>query len=92
MHGNRVPVHKMAVRQLAREDTEERDHHSSARVQERQETGAHVKGAQDRIDADGGARATLTPPGRNVFTAGYGARTASQAEEVCERKWSGRRC
>jgi hypothetical protein len=34
MHGNRVPVYRVAEREFARENTEERKHHSSARVQE----------------------------------------------------------
>jgi hypothetical protein len=32
MHGNRVPVHRVAVRKFAKEDTDEREHHSSSRV------------------------------------------------------------
>jgi hypothetical protein len=35
MHGNRVPVHGVAVSELAGEDTEEGERNSSARVQER---------------------------------------------------------
>jgi hypothetical protein len=67
MHGNRVPVYRVAVRELAREDTEEREHHSSARLQERQRGGAHVKGAPERVDVGWRARSTPTPPGRDVF-------------------------
>jgi hypothetical protein len=43
MHGNRVTVYRMSVKKFVREDTEERGHHCSARVQERQRWGAHVK-------------------------------------------------
>jgi hypothetical protein len=67
MHGNRVLVDRVAEREFSREDTEEREHHSSARVQERQRGGAHVKGAPERVDAGWRARSTPTPPGRNVF-------------------------
>jgi hypothetical protein len=67
MHGNRVPVDRVAVREFAREDTEEREHHSRARVQEPQRGGAHVKGAPERVDVGWRARSTPTPPGRNVF-------------------------
>jgi hypothetical protein len=66
MHGNRVPVYRVTVREFAREDTEEREHHSSARVQERQREGAHVNGAPERVDV--GWRARSTPPlGRDVY-------------------------
>jgi hypothetical protein len=37
MHGNGVPVHRVAVRVLAREHLEERDNHGSARAQPQQE-------------------------------------------------------
>jgi hypothetical protein len=40
MHWKRVPVYRAAVREFAREGTEEREHHSSARVQEPQQWGA----------------------------------------------------
>jgi hypothetical protein len=66
MHGNRVPVYRVAEREFAREDTEEREHHSSARVQERQRRGAHVKGTSKRVYVSGWARPTPTPPGRDV--------------------------
>jgi hypothetical protein len=66
MHGNRIPVHRVAEREFAGEDTEERDHHSSARVQERQRWGAQVKGAPQRVDVRWQARSTPTPPGRDV--------------------------
>jgi hypothetical protein len=67
MHENRVPVDRVAEKEFAREDTEEREHHSSARVQERQRGGAHVKGAPERVDVGWRARSTPTPPGSNVF-------------------------
>jgi hypothetical protein len=56
MHENRVPVHGVAVSELAGEDTEAREHNSSARVQERQDREAHDKGASERIDVDRGGR------------------------------------
>jgi hypothetical protein len=67
MHGNRVPVHRVAVGEFAGEDAEEREHHSSARVQERQWRGAHVKGVPERVDVSRRARSTPTTPSRNVF-------------------------
>jgi hypothetical protein len=54
MHGNRVPFHRVAVREFSREDTEEREHHSSSRVQERQRGRAHVKGALELVVWAGG--------------------------------------
>jgi hypothetical protein len=86
MHGNRVPVYRVAEREFAREDTEERGHHSSARVKERQRGGALLKGAPERVDVGWRARSTVSPPGETFSAAGYGARAASQAEEVCERE------
>jgi hypothetical protein len=67
MHGNRVSVDRVAEREIAREGTEEMEHHSSARVQEWQRAGAHVKAAPERVDVGWRARSTPTPPGRNVF-------------------------
>jgi hypothetical protein len=67
MHGNRVPVYRVAVREFAREDTEERKHRNSASVQERQRLGAHAKGASERVDVGWRARSTPTSPGRNIF-------------------------
>jgi hypothetical protein len=67
MHGNRTPVHKVAEREFVGEGTEEREHHSSARVQERQRCEAQVKGAPQRVDVGWRARSTPTPPGRDVF-------------------------
>jgi hypothetical protein len=55
----------MAVREVAREDTEKREYHSSTRVQEWRR-GAHIKGALQRVDVGRWARATPTPPGRYV--------------------------
>jgi hypothetical protein len=86
MHGNRVPVYREAVRELSREDTKEREHHSSARVQERQREGAHVKGAPERVDVGWRARSTPTPTGRDVFRSRVRGQAVSQAEEVCERE------
>jgi hypothetical protein len=59
--------HRVAEREFAGEDTEERERHSSARVQERQRWGAQVKGAPQRVDVGWRARSTPTPPGRDVF-------------------------
>jgi hypothetical protein len=42
MDGNRVPVYRVAVGEFVREDTEEREHNSIARVQERQREGEHM--------------------------------------------------
>jgi hypothetical protein len=67
MHWNRVLVDRVAVREFAREDAEEREHHSSARVQERRRGGVHVKGSPERVYVSGRARPTPTPPGRDVF-------------------------
>jgi hypothetical protein len=88
MHGNSVPVHRVAVGEFARENTAERKDHSSARVQELQRRGAHVEGVPKMVDVGRRARITPTPPYRNVFRSrrGYGARAASQAEEVCEHQ------
>jgi hypothetical protein len=66
MHGNRVPVYRVAVGGFAREDTQEREYHGSARVQQRQRGGAHVNGAPETVDVGWRARSTPTPPGRNV--------------------------
>jgi hypothetical protein len=65
MYGDGVPVHRVAARELAREDTEEREYYSSARWQERQRRGLHVKRAPGRVDVYMGARATQTPPDRH---------------------------
>jgi hypothetical protein len=43
MHGNRVPFHRVAVGEFAREQTEEREQHSSARMQELHPGRAHFK-------------------------------------------------
>jgi hypothetical protein len=43
------------------EDTEDREHKSSAKVQKRQERGAHAEGAPERVDVWGGPKATPTP-------------------------------
>jgi hypothetical protein len=32
MHGNRVPVYRVAVREFAREDTEEREHYGTVAI------------------------------------------------------------
>jgi hypothetical protein len=65
MYGNGVPVHRVAARELAREDTEEREYYSSARLQEQQWRGLHVKRAPGQVDEYLGARATPMPPDRH---------------------------
>jgi hypothetical protein len=85
MHENRVAVYRVAEEKFAREDTKEREHHSSARVRERQRGGALLKGAPERVDVGWRARSTVSPPGETFSAARYGSRAASQAE-VCERE------
>jgi hypothetical protein len=68
MHGNRIPVHRVAAREHTAEYTEEREHHRSARVQERQRGEAHVKGAPERVDVCWRARATPTLPERQIVS------------------------
>jgi hypothetical protein len=76
---------RVAVRMFARKDPEEKKHDSSARVKERQRRGAHVRGMPERVDMGWRARPTPTPRAETFSAAGYGARVASQAEEVCDR-------
>jgi hypothetical protein len=87
MQRNGVPVQRVAVRELAGEDTEEREHNSSAVVQKRQERGVHVKGVLDRIDVDGGPGPDRRSRAETLSTAGYGAWAASQVKAVCEHSW-----
>jgi hypothetical protein len=65
VHWNRVPVHRVAVRKLAREDR------GKGTPQQRQSAvaareGAHVQGAPERVDVGWRARSPPTPPGTNV--------------------------
>jgi hypothetical protein len=65
MHGNRVPVYRVAVREFIREDTEEREHLGTP--QQRQSAGAATGGgdmSRERVDVSWRARSTPTPPGR----------------------------
>jgi hypothetical protein len=62
----RNPVHRVAVRERAKAETENTEHHGSARVQERPRRGAHGEGVPERVDVCGGTCATPTPLGRNV--------------------------
>jgi hypothetical protein len=63
MQGNGFPVHRVAVREPVRQDTEEREHHSRARVQEHPRTRAHGKVTPARVHVCGGPRARPAPLG-----------------------------
>jgi uncharacterized coiled-coil DUF342 family protein len=66
MSGKRVPVDRVAVRELAREHIEKRKHNSTARAQWRQQREAKDKGLPEMIDLHRRARATPASLGRNV--------------------------
>jgi hypothetical protein len=67
IQGNGIPVHRLVVWEPARKGTEEREHHSRARVQEHPRRRAHGEVAPERVDVCGGPRATPSPPGRDIF-------------------------
>jgi hypothetical protein len=66
MQGNGIPVHRVAAREPSRKDTEERERHSRARVQERPWRRAHGEGAPERVDVCGGPRATPAPRAKTM--------------------------
>jgi hypothetical protein len=62
MEGNGIPVRSVAIREPAREGTEERESHSRARVQEWPRRGAHGEGAPERVAVCGGGQGHADAP------------------------------